>query len=55
MTSPLKLNNKTSVVSKARIVTGVRTCRNLSLNQATPFAARIHLRENYPATSGRAT
>ena len=38
MTSPLKENSSTSVISRAMIVIGVRTWRNLSLNHASPFA-----------------
>ena len=51
----LKEKSSTRVISRAIMVTGVRTCKNFSLNQVSPLAAIIHLRERYPATRGRAT
>jgi len=55
ITSPLKLNSKTRVKSRALIVTGVRTPKNFSLNQISPLVLIIHFLEKYPATRGRAT
>lgn len=45
MTSPLKLKRNIKVTKSATIVTGVNTCRNFSLNQASPLTAMIHFRE----------
>lgn len=45
MTSHFKLNSKTSVSNRAQIVIGVRTPKNFSLNQVSPLAAMIDLRE----------
>ena len=44
MISPLKLNSRTRVMSKALMETGVSTCRNFSWNQASPLAPMIQRR-----------
>ena len=45
MMSPLKVNNRTRVISNAVMLTGVKYFKNLSLNQARPFLLIIHIRE----------
>lgn len=44
MVSPLKLNSRTRVSSKAVMETGVSTCRNLSWNHASPLRPIIQRR-----------
>ena len=45
MTSPLNEKSRTSVSSRAEMVIGVRTCRNLSRNQCSPFHWMIQRRD----------